>query len=112
MQVGKRLHGQQLVLAVQVRIERGLELLERRIPVAQVVRRFGPGHILRHVGRCQVEARGRKIRIEIDRHLEIVRGSRILSRLKRVDALIQVVPGLKFVTTGAQYSEGDQGTRH
>ena len=60
--------------------ERGLKLLERRVCVPFVLGSFGTRHILRHVGGSQIEARGGKIRIEIDRQLEIVGGGGILAR--------------------------------
>src|SRR5205823_8080826 len=74
-------------------------------------RRFRAGHILRHISRRQIQARRRQIGIELDRGLEVIGGSGVLARRESVDALIQVVAGLQFVTSGTQCGQRDQSAR-
>jgi len=63
---------------------------------------FGARHVLRHIGRGEIQAGGRQIGIEIDRRLESVSRLCVLARFESIDALVQVVARFQLVASGAE----------
>ena len=88
------------------------ELVVGRLRHLVIFRRLGAGNVLLHVGRGQIQAGGREVRIEFHGFLEALDRFRILRVLERLHAFVQLVARLELACSRCQQGQRRPRTEH